>query len=196
MLKIGLTGGIGSGKTTVAKIFETLGIPVFDADKAAKELMNNNEELKNKLIDEFGDLVYKNNLVDNKYLASIIFNDSCKLATLNSLVHPITIKAGVEWVATQNAPYVIKEAALLFEAGNTVGLDFVIGVFAPKYLRIKRLLNRDKTTINAIEARMNNQINDNLKMKLCDYVIINNEGKLVLPQIIELHNKLVFIAQQ
>ncbi len=196
MLKIGLTGGIGSGKSTVAKIFETLGVPRFDADKAAKKIMNNNNDLKKILIAEFGELVYNNGILDNKYLANIVFNDSFKLEKLNALVHPLVIDTGLAWANHQNAPYIIKEAALLFEAGSTQGLDFIIGVFSPKYLKIKRLQKRDAATIETIEAKINNQINDSIKMKLCDFVIINNEENLLTAQIIDLHKKILLKAEQ
>jgi dephospho-CoA kinase len=188
MLKIGLTGGIGSGKSTVAKIFETLGIPVFNADAAAKEIMNNNVDLKLALEQEFGKLVYKNNVLDNKYLANIVFNDNYKLQKLNALVHPPTIKAGLDWEAKQTANYIIKEAALMFEAGSAFGLDYIIGIFSPKHLRISRLIKRDVTTKELVEIRMKNQIDDDIKMKLCDFVIINNEQKLLTTQVIDLHN--------
>lgn len=190
MLKIGLTGGIGSGKSTVANIFKVLGIPVFDADSVAKQLMNDNIELKEKLTLEFGNETYKDGILDKKYLSNIVFNNSFKLEKLNAIVHPIAIDAGNEWAAKQTSPYIIKEAALMFEAGSACNLDYVIGVFAPTHLRIHRVTKRDDTTKEAVEARMKNQIDDNIKMKLCDFVLMNNEQQLLTTQVLSLHQQL------
>src|ERR1700712_3937150 len=138
MLKIGLTGGIGSGKTTVAQIFEVLSIPVYYADSAAKYLMNRDPKLKEKIIKVFGTDAYKNGELDRSYLGSIVFNDKDKLSVLNSIVHPATIRESEIWMKNQMTPYAIKEAALIFEAGLEKHLDFVIGVTAPESLRIER----------------------------------------------------------
>lgn len=191
MIKIGLTGGIGSGKSTVAKIFQILGVPVFDADTAAKRIMNQNEELKEVIKKEFGNKAYPNGVLDRKYLASIVFNDVYKLEKLNAIVHPFAIQEGVDWANKQISPYVIKEAALMFESGSAANLDFVIGVFAPMELRVTRVIKRDGSTKDEIEKRMKNQIDENIKMKLCDYVILNDEKSLLIPQIIELNKKIL-----
>lgn len=188
MLKIGLTGGIGSGKSTVAKIFNVLGIPVFDADTEAKKIMNESEELKTSIKKEFGEGAYKNDSLDKAYLANIVFSDSYKLEMLNSLVHPYTIKAADDWAVKQNSKYIIKEAALLFEAGTSTNLDFIIGVTAPKHIKINRIINRDGISLEQIKDRMNNQIDDSIKMKLCNFIITNDELNLLTPQIIKLHN--------
>ncbi len=195
MLKIGLTGGIGSGKTTVAKIFKILGIPVFDADTAAKDLMNNNEELKRKIREEFGEEVYQNGILNRKYLAEIVFNDAYKLEKLNVLVHPITIQAGIDWAAKQNAKYVIKEAALMFEAGSAFNLDYIIGVFAPTDLRIARVMQRDGITKEQVVARMENQIDERIKNKLCDFVIDNDENSLLTSKINDINKKISALTQ-
>ncbi len=189
MLRIGLTGGIGSGKTTVAKIFEALGIPVFYADDAAKELMNTNEDLKNAIIKNFGEATYKNGELDRKYLASIVFNDKEKLELLNSITHPATIKNAAEWMSKQTSPYIIKEAALLFESGAAERLDYVIGVYAPQHIRVKRVMDRDKLTTEEVMKRISRQIDEEMKMKLCNFVITNNEQALVIPQVLELDKK-------
>ncbi|MFY7965023.1 MAG: dephospho-CoA kinase [Chitinophagaceae bacterium] len=193
MIKVGLTGGIGSGKSTVAKVFQILGAPVFNADAATKEIMNQNLELREMIEKEFGKNVYINDKVDRKYLASIVFNDAFKLSKLNTIVHPFAIQAGVDWANEQASPYIIKEAALMFESGSAAHLNYVIGVFAPKEIRIERILKRDTISKNDIDKRMKNQIDENIKMKLCDYIIINNEKKLLIPQILELNN--FFILQ-
>lgn len=189
MLKIGLTGGIGSGKTTVANVFETLGIPVYYADDKAKQLMNNDAMLKASIIQQFGNDAYKNGELDRKYLAAIVFNDKEKLAILNSLIHPITIRDAYEWMTQQTSPYVIKEAALLFESGAAEQLDFVIGVYAPQHIRVQRVIKRDHQTVKEIMKRISRQIDEEMKMKLCNFVITNNDHHLVIPQIIELDKK-------
>lgn len=187
MIRVGLTGGIGSGKSVVAKVFETLGIPVYYADDAAKKLMNTDEGLKKDIIKNFGADSYKNEELDRKYIASIVFNDKKKLELLNSLTHPATILDAKEWIKRQASPYIIKEAALLFESGANKDLDFVIGVYAPLQLRIKRVMKRDRISEEEILKRIAGQMNDDKKIKLCDFIIYNNEKDLVIPQIMELH---------
>jgi len=189
MLRIGLTGGIGSGKTTVAKIFETLGIPVYYADDATKRLMNENKELKLQIIQHFGEESYKNGELDRKYLASVVFNNKEKLELLNSLTHPITIKDSDEWMSKQAAPYVIREAAILFESGAAEKLDYIIGVYAPQHIRVKRVMDRDGVTVNEVMKRISRQIDEEMKMKLCNFVITNNEQQLVIPQVLKLHKQ-------
>lgn len=189
MLKIGLTGGIGSGKSTVARIFQILGIPVFDADRVAKELMENDPLMKKQLIDHFGELVFENGRLNRKWLADKVFTDSYELNKLNAIVHPITVQFAEKWFLEQNAPYAIKEAALIFEAGAGAGLDYIIGVFAPQHLRIQRVMNRDGLSRNEVLNRMDKQIDDSIKMKLCDFIILNDDQHLLTTQAIELHQK-------
>jgi dephospho-CoA kinase len=189
MLRIGLTGGIGSGKTTVAKVFETLGIPVYYADDRAKRLMNTNEELKSAIIKEFGNDAYRKGELDRKFLAGIVFNNKEKLALLNSLTHPVTIKDAEEWMKQQTSAYVIKEAALLFESGAAEKLDYVIGIYAPQHIRVKRVMERDHIPVEEIMKRITRQIDEEMKIKLCDFVIINNDQQLVIPQVLELHKR-------
>jgi dephospho-CoA kinase len=190
---IGLTGGIGSGKSTIAKVFANLGIPVFDADNTAKTLMNSNPIIKEKLIAAFGAEVYTNDnqILNRAYLSKLVFSDQHKLALLNSIVHPITIQAALDWAATQNTPYVIKEAALFFESGATVGVHKIIGVSAPKAVRINRVMKRDHCSKAEVEQRMTHQIEESLKMKLCDWVIVNDDLQLVLPQVVALHETIL-----
>jgi dephospho-CoA kinase len=187
MLTIGITGGIGSGKSVVSKIFESLGVPVFDADFVTKKIMNEDAALKEQIQNAFGKEAYENGVLNRKYLANIVFNNEHQLATLNALVHPASIQAAIDWARKQTTPYVIKEAALLFEAGSSLGLDFIIGVQAPQALRIQRVIHRDGITREEVLARMDKQIDEQIKMKLCDFVIINDEQQLVLPQVIQLH---------
>nr|WP_294906120.1 dephospho-CoA kinase [uncultured Lacibacter sp.] len=197
MLKIGLTGGIGSGKTTVAKVLEVLGVPVYYADEAAKELMHSNELLKQQLIFHFGaDTYFQDGQLNRKHLASIVFNNKEKLELLNSLVHPVTIADAQEWFSKQRSPYIIKEAALLFESGSADGLDYIIGVTAPAAIRMKRVMDRDAVSADEVKRRMANQIDETLKMKLCDFVLRNNEQELLLPQVTALHEELIKRSQQ
>jgi dephospho-CoA kinase len=195
-LRIGLTGGIGSGKSAVAKIFETLGIPVYYADDAARRIMNENDHLRKQLIRHFGEESYTNNQLDRKYLSSRVFNNPEKLSFLNSLVHPLTIADADQWMKLQTTPYIIKEAALIFESDAWKHLDKVIGVSAPYELRLQRAMKRDHITAEEVEARMSKQMNEAEKMKRCNYVIINDEMELLIPQVIALHEKLIEEARE
>lgn len=195
-MTVGLTGGIGSGKSTIAKIFEVLGIPVYYADDAAKELMNSDEELKEKIKLNFGEETYQDGKLDRKYLGSQVFNNSFKLDLLNSLVHPVTIAHAQKWMQEQTSPYSIKEAALFFESGSAEKIDYMIGVYAPQHIRIKRVMDRDNVSRDEVLKRINRQINEELKMKLCDFIIINNEQQLVIPQVMELHEKLLALSKK
>lgn len=192
---VGLTGGIGSGKTTVANIFANLGIPVFNADAVAKNVMQNDAALHQKLVELFGTAVFASGKLDRTYLANIVFNDPYQLERLNSVVHPITIQAAKDWAAKQNTPYVIKEAALIFESGSGEGLAGVIGVYAPLSLRIHRVMQRDNCTKQEVEARMKFQIEESIKMKLCDWVITNDDLHLVVPQVVSLHEELTALTK-
>lgn len=194
-LKVGITGGIGSGKSTVAKIFELLNVPVYYADAASKRLYHTDKELMANLKKHFGEDIYTAEQLNRSKLAAIVFNDKAKLERLNSLVHPPTIRDAEEWIKKQTAPYVIKEAALLFESGSVAGLDYVIGVYAPVHIRIKRTMDRDGITRDEVISRMNKQIDEDIKMKLCDFVINNNEQELVIPQVLSLHQKFLNTAQ-
>jgi dephospho-CoA kinase len=196
VLRIGLTGGIGSGKSTVAQLFEVLGIPVYYADDAAKQLMNSDEQLKNLLQSAFGEAVYKNGLLDRQYLASLVFNDPYKLELLNSIVHPATIRDAEKWMQQQTTPYVIKEAALLFESGAAGHLDYIIGVSAPLAIRIKRVMDRDKVSREEVMKRMYNQLDETIKMKLCDFVITNDEQQMLIPQALTIHQKILKLATE
>jgi len=191
MLKVGLTGGIGSGKSTVAKIFEVLGVPVYYADDAAKHIMNTDAELREKIISTFGARSYVNNELNRPYIASIVFENTEKLALLNSLTHPATIRDAERWMRQQTSPYVIKEAALIFESGSAENLDYVIGVFSPLPLRIKRIMERDNVTRDEVMKRMSRQIDEDIKMRLCDKVIVNDEQQLVITQVLALHQQLL-----
>lgn len=189
MIRIGITGGIGSGKSVVAGIFSVLGIPVFDADKAARQIMETDETLRAAIIGKFGEASYQEGHLNRKHIASVVFNDPYQLELLNSLVHPAAIAAADQWALQQSAPYVVKEAALFFEAGSATGIDHMIGVYAPQHIRIKRVMDRDGITREEVLARMSRQIQEEIKMRLCDFVVINDEQQLLLPQVLELHER-------
>ena len=191
MLRVGLTGGIGSGKSTVADIFSVLGIPVFKADLVTRQLMEEDEILRTSIKKEFGEDAYTNNTLNRKYLASIVFNDAFQLEKLNAITHPAVIDAAQKWMQQQTTAYVIKEAALMFESASAAGVDLIIGVYAPQHIRIKRVMDRDGVTRQDVLARIDKQIDEEIKMKLCDFVLVNDEQQLLIPQVLELHEKLI-----
>jgi len=200
MLKVGITGGIGSGKSTVCRLFEKFGVPVYYADDRAKWLMNHQEDLKDKLKESFGAAVYNaEGLLDRAYLAEIVFKDSAKLAILNSIVHPAVFEDGEEWQREQEASgaiYTLKEAALLFETGSYLHLDRIIVVTAPEDIRIKRVMERDNTMEEAVRARISKQMPQEEKEKRADYIITNIAWETLNIQISEVHEKLVYYAKR
>ena len=196
MLKIGLTGGIGSGKSTVARIFEVLGIPVYNADNAAKALMNTDTALREQIIAAFGAEAYTGGQLNRQYLAQQVFQDEKKLARLNSLVHPATILDAEKWIAAQTSPYTVKEAALIFESGSDKLLDYVIGVSAPQELRIQRTMQRDHISREEVLKRIHQQMDEKLKMEQCNFIVYNDEEQPVLPQVIALHRQLLELAKE
>ena len=196
MVRVGLTGGIGSGKSTVAQIFEVLGIPVYYADIAAKRLMNEDPQLISAITTIFGKQAYVNNILDRKYISSIVFSEPTKLALLNSIVHPATKKDGEAWMQQQTSPYAIHEAALIFEAKATERLDKVIGVSSPIELRIKRAMERDKVSSDEVLRRMEQQLDEDLKMSKCDFILVNDEQQLLIQQVLDLHEKLIALSKQ
>ncbi len=191
MIKVGLTGGIGSGKSAVAKIFETLGIPVYYADDAAKKVMHENLSLREAMVQHFGEEAYTNGQLNRKYISGIVFENPGKLLLLNSLVHPLTIADADAWISQQTSPYIIKEAALIFESDAWKHLDEVIGVSAPYELRLKRAMDRDGISAAQVQARMKKQMDEDEKMSRCDHLIINDEQQLLIPQVIALHELLL-----
>ncbi len=191
MKKIGLTGNIGSGKTTVSYVFRTFGVPVFYADDEAKRLMLEDEILKSKLINAFGRDTYSDNQLNKKYLSELAFKDEGVLMKLNALVHPVVLNYFDDWCAQQSSEYVIKEAAILFESGTDIGMDAIICVKCPKEKRIERLTNRDSVSVEHIESRMSKQWEEDKKASLSDFIIDNDGVTLVIPQVLEIHKELL-----
>lgn len=187
MKVIGLTGGMGSGKTTVANFFKELGIPVYIADDEAKSLMNSSTEVKSKIIGLLGEKAYSDGILDRKYVAAQVFYSAEKLEKLNSIVHPAVATDFENWKNSQNSPYVIYEAAILFEKGGHKKCDAVILVTAPYEERIKRLKSRDKSSEEDIEARMKHQWSDSKKRKLADFEINNLKLQNTKEQVRKLH---------
>ncbi len=190
MLRIGLTGGIGSGKSTVARIFEVIGIPVYYADIAGRQLMNNDPKVRAAIIDAFGERSYKGTEIDRSFLISEVLYDDINLEKLNSIIHPAVFKDASAWMDLQSTPYSIKEAAIIFETGGDKYLDYVIGVSAPESLRMKWLRNRDNKTDEEIRFWMKKQMDPDNKMSLCDFVVVNDEKQMLIPQVLEIHQKL------
>ena len=188
---VGLTGRIGSGKSTILKVFDSLGVPCYDSDIQAKKLMEEDEELISKIKGLFGDDIYNGLEFNRSLLADLVFSDKKKLDDLNALVHPAVKKDFHMFIGQQNAPYIIKEAAILFETGAVDDCDVVILVTAPERLRIDRVQNRDKLTEEQIKSRMSHQWSDNKKIPMSDFVIKNIEWDKTLKIIHEIHLELI-----
>jgi len=189
-LQIGITGGIGSGKSLISRIFRHLGVPVYDADSHAKELMTTDGILVNQIKKEFGDLAYhKDGSLNRVYLGDHVFNNRHELEKLNALVHPRVAADYEKWVARHRGhPYVLKEAALLFEAGTARNLDAVIVVTAPEELRIRRVLKRDPhRTVEQLKGIVEKQMPEDKKRERADHIIVNDDAELVIPQVLRLH---------
>lgn len=196
MLWVGLTGGIGSGKTTVAHIFASLGIPTYNADEAAKRLMIENVAIRKAITEKFGSDSYSGEELNRSHLSKIVFADPEKLNWLNTLIHPVTIADAHGWMKQQNSPYLIKEAALLFESGAAKDLDYIIGVTAPESLRISRVVKRDGIDASQVKKRIALQVEESLKLKLCDFIIDNDETTPLLSQVLEIDKQLRKRAMQ
>ncbi len=192
MKAVGITGGIGSGKTFVASLFHELGIPVYDADSAAKTLMHTNPILKNELQQLLGKDIYTSDgNLNRKKMSELIFNDSTLRLKVNVLVHPRVQLDFEKWVTEQKAPFVMKESAILFEAGADKGLDTVICVTAPAEIRIKRTVERDKSDVAKVNAIVQAQMDDELRNTKCAFVILNDGKAALLPQVLAVHEKIL-----
>lgn len=190
MKKIGITGCIGSGKSTVSKIFAQLGIPVYDADSRAKELMVKSPPLIQGIIDLFGIESYNpDGILNRPHISSKAFEDTSLLQSLNALVHPAVFKDFDDWCLQQTSPYIVKEAALMFESDSYKLLDQIIVVTAPEELRIKRTMLRDHISREAVLSRMKNQMTEEEKLARGHFEIKNNDQELIIPQVLALHHK-------
>ncbi|WP_405414359.1 dephospho-CoA kinase [Maribacter sp. Asnod1-A12] len=187
MMIIGLTGGIGSGKSTVATMFKELGVPVYDSDQRAKFLMNTSKVIHDQLVALLGKEAFKDGALNRSYIAGKVFNDAELLAKLNNIVHPVVRQDFIDWSNDQDANYVIQETALLFENKAQELYDEVILVTAPKEVRINRVLDRDNTTREQVEARMNNQLDDETKLELANYVIENTDLERTRSKVLQVH---------
>ena len=194
MLKVGLTGGIGSGKTTIAEVFKQMGIAIYSSDDRAKSIMVNDVALRLEITNTFGTESYSNNQLNRAYIARKVFSNSVELAKLNAIVHPALKKDFVLWCSNQKGLYILKEAAILFESNAHVGLDKVILVSAAKEIKLTRILNRDSSTREEILLRMDKQWSDEKKRVLSDFEIVNDEDESVINQILEIHKSLSLLV--
>jgi dephospho-CoA kinase len=189
MIKIGITGGIGSGKSIICEVFKKLGVPIYNADVRAKTLTNEDKQIREKLTSKFGNTLYKKNELDRGMLADIIFKDNTALTFVNSVIHPAVELDFIKWCNQyDHKAYIINEAALHFESGVNKKMDKMITVYAPADLRIKRVMMRNTMTQEEVMNRINNQLPDEEKMKRSDFVIYNDDRQGVLEQVITLHN--------
>ena len=190
-LKLGVTGGIGSGKTSVCKVFTILGIAVFSTDREAREIMDNDNGIIQGINSIAGKNLYHNGDLDRKELASLIFNDNALLEKVNSLVHPIVFDHFNRWEKEQTAPYVIMEAAILFESGGSNLVDKIATIVAPIEERLNRVIHRNSLSRDQVLDRMRNQIDDESRIKLSDYVIYNSENDMIIPAILKIHEDIL-----
>ena len=188
---LGLTGGIGSGKTTVSKMFSDLDVPVYNADYEAKKLMQNSLGLKDQIINLLGDNAYKNNVLNKNFISKKIFKDASLLQKINLIVHPAVIDHYKNWFSAQDSVYVVKEVAILFEINSQKNFDFILTITAPKSLRIQRIIKRDKKSINDIEAIMSNQLPVYKQLSNSDFVIHNNAINETRKRVCDIHNKII-----
>ncbi len=190
MKKIAITGGIGSGKTTISKFFEHIGIPVYYSDKMAKDLMNTNTQLKEQLVGAFGSDCYDlNGRLNTTYLSKEVFSDSKKLLDLNSIVHPAVMRDYLLWANKQNAPYVILESAILFDIGWEQYFDKTIAVTAPNDLRVRRVMKRDSFTREEVQKRIDKQLAEEIRLSKADYVVVCDDEQLLIPQILKINKE-------
>ncbi|KQR71366.1 dephospho-CoA kinase [Pedobacter sp. Leaf176] len=197
MYKVGITGGIGSGKTTICKVFEVLGIPVFYADTVAKQIMAKDEQLVEGIKSTFGkESYFGNGQLNNKYIAGIVFSNEAELEKLNALVHPAVFRAFDSWEEQVDAsvPYTLKEAALLFESGSYRMCNTNILVTAPIDIKINRVMQRDMVTAEQVKARMDKQMSDGDKAKLADHFIINDEAHSIIEKVLDLHKHFLKVS--
>jgi dephospho-CoA kinase len=193
-LKVGVTGGIGSGKTTVCRIFSVLGIPVFSADSEARIIMDSDPNVIRHVNELAGKDMYSNGSLDRIEMANLIFNNRVLLESINRLIHPIVSEKFLNWEKIQDAPYSILEAAILLESGSSRFLDKIITVIAPVEQRIERVVQRNSLTRDQVIERINNQSDDQKKVSLSDYVISNSENDMIIPAVLSIHEELIKLS--
>lgn len=192
MFQVGVTGGIGSGKTLVCQVFEKLGIPVYHADEEARRLMEEDQALMDRMVELFGEEAYLGRALNRRYLAEVVFGNRERLNGLNALVHPAVKKDYQQWLAEQKGvPYVVEEAAILFESGASRWMDLVVMVYAPEELRISRVMARDGVEEETVRKRMIHQMGEEEKRERADLVIVNDEKERLLPQVLEVHRQIL-----
>jgi dephospho-CoA kinase len=194
-LKLGITGGIGSGKTSVCRVFSVLGTPVFSADKEAHIIMNNDPVVIEKLKNLIGSDLYSEGVLNRAEMARLIFNDGRLLNEVNSIVHPAVFESFFKWVQRQTFPYVILEAAILFESGASEIVDKKATVIAPLSQRIDRVIKRNRLTYDQVMERIKNQMDDDSRIRLSDYIISNSEHDMIIPEILSIHNDMLTLVK-
>lgn len=197
MFKVGITGGIGAGKSLISQMFKVLGVPVYNSDPRAKWLMTHSPEVKAEVVEAFGEIAYLwDGQLNRDYLASVVFNHPDKLETLNSIVHPALWRDSMEWAGKQTKPYTLHEAAILFETGGYKNMDFNILIYAPAEERIRRTMDRDKIDRQSVIARMDKQMPEEKKMELVDHIIYNDGTMSLVSQVVSLHHQLLELAKR
>lgn len=188
---IGVTGGIGSGKSTVCKVFESLGIPVFNADTEAKEIYKTEPSALAEVREQFGESVFINGELERRKLAQLVFSDEKKLAQLNAIIHPLVKKRFIQWQAEQDAPYLIREAAIMIESGTYQDCDHIILVSAKEETRIQRVIQRNALSEKEVRERIARQWSDEQRRPFCDFEIKNEKNALILDEIYHIHRELI-----
>ena len=191
MITVGLTGGIGSGKSTVARIFQVLGVPVFLADDEGRHCLQEDRAVIDRVITAFGPGIYPDGKLDRGKLAERVFHDPQALSTLNGIVHPAVRERFRAWAAQQHAPYVVMEAAVLVESGGHRAFDHVVVVSAPEDVRLARVMRRDQASADAVRARMRNQVTDDERAAVAHTLLVNDGRTLLVPQVLALHQRLI-----
>jgi dephospho-CoA kinase len=191
IFKLGITGGIGSGKTSVCKVFNVLGIPVFSSDREARKIMESDTDIVMRINNIAGKELYVNGTLNTRELAFLIFNDDILLKKVNSLVHPVVFDHFLKWVEEQTAPYVIMEAAILFESGASKLVERVATIVAPLEERLARVIKRNEISRKQVIDRIRNQMSDQERIELSDYVIHNAENDMIIPSILQIHEELL-----
>ncbi len=193
-LRVGVTGGIGSGKSVVCRIFACLGVPVFNADDAAKYVLSTNTDIRSRINDILEEDVYVGGVPDTSRMGQIVFSNATKRRQLEALLQPLAIAAGNHWMTVQTSPYAIKEAAIFFETGSERYVDVMVGISAPQELRIQRAVSRNNSNRERIEKVISIQMNDTEKMRRCQFVILNDNVVPLIPQVLQIHQHLLQMA--